>query len=653
MATSIQQAQWNECLEICDLCNLTPESFDNYIADKKGRTLKCIHTLLGFEDSNNYEVTLEQCEEDKQTTSMPNLVGDGVSATVDNQLIFETVSLAESDTSSVEGFEDDDWSVVSEGDSVVMPVHQPRLSDHHGQADGQCDIKNDNDSNDDADEECDADDNNDSGDDADEEESEDDEEHLSHTNDEKVEHLDSDNEQDEQFDDCTEESIRIAEAQEQVEACQQEAREVRKWYVEELQELKRQQQDERKQAAWKHDQMFVRASEAWRQLEISRREAWTRECELKQKHDEQLDDMLCNHEQQVIMLKTRLGLECNQLRISLELSQQRRRLDAANHAKLCADAADTLSHEIEKADKIKAAFEKTLEVTYAGHDSYVAELREQYKSKLVEAHLKEQDDHEHHLETRNQLARAQHEVQDLRQKEQDIEELQEQHEQQLHKVRFSYQQELDKAQREFEQEQAHNEEYVCELESEMDEMCQEKDELYCAKSQLCEKMEEQYQDLEFSHEHEMDKAKEEIEQLKQSLRTTSDELKDAKAELTKADKLMVEVEATLHELCQQAQDSKVKHEQDLSKASGRRQELEEKTCKLVLELHVARLENMELGDQLKEVKKELQETQEREQKMKESGQEMEEREQELMSQCAADRLMFERTMQALRAMRQL
>jgi hypothetical protein len=91
----------------------------------------------------------------------------------------------------------------------------------------------------------------------------------------------------------------------------------------------------------------------------------------------------------------------------------------------------------------------------------------------------------------------------------------------------------------------------------------------------------------------------------------------------------------------------------LSKASGRRQELEEKTCKLVLELHVARLENMELGDQLKEVKKELQETQEREQKMKESGQEMEEREQELMSQCAADRLMFERTMQALRAMRQL
>jgi chromosome segregation ATPase len=363
--------------------------------------------------------------------------------------------------------------------------------------------------------------------------------------------------------------------------------------------------------------------------------------------------MLCSHEQQVTMLKTRLGQECNQLRISLELSQQRRRLDAANHAKLCADAADTLSHEIEKADKIKAAFEKTLEVTYASHDSYVAELREQYKSKLVEAQLKEQDDHEHHLETRNQLARAQHEVQDLRQKEQDIEELQEQHEQQLHKVRFSYQQELDKAQREFEQEKAHNEEYVCELETEMDEMCQEKDELYYSKSQLCEKMEEQYQDLEFSHEHEMVKAKEEIEQLKQSLRTTSDELKDAQAELTKADKLMVEIEATLHELCQQAQDSKVKHEQDLSKASGRRQELEEKTCKLVLELHVARLENMELGDQLKEVKKESQETQEREQKMKESGQEMEEREQELMSQCAADRLMFERTMQALRAMRQL
>jgi hypothetical protein len=650
MATPIQQTQWDKCLEICDLCNLTPQDFDNYLANKKGRTLECIHTLLAFEDSNRYQFAVEECEEDTQTT------------TVDNPQIFETVSLAESDNSSVEDFEDDTWSVVSESESVIMPVHQYRLSDHHDQTDqtdqtdGERDIDDDDDdnSNDDADEERYVED--DSENDADEEESEDEKEDLIDTPDGKDEHLDSDNEQDGQFDDCTEEGIRIAEAQKQVEACQQQAREGRKQYLKELEELKRQHQDERKQAAWKHDQMLVCAADAWEQLEINREEAWAIECELKEKHSEELDAMQRNHDQQVVLVKLEFDLERSQLRKSLIMSQSRHRLDADNHAKLCADAAETLSLEIKNVVKMKAAFEKTLEAINADHNLYVAELREHWhllKSKLDEAQVKEQDDHEHHLETRNQLARTQHEVQDLRQKEQDIEELQEQHEQQLYKVRVSFEQKLEKVQREYEQEKTHNEEYVCELETEMDEMCQEKDELYYAKSQLCEKMEEQYQDLEFSHEHEMDKVKEEMEQLKQSLCTISDELKDVKAELTEADKVMVEVEATLHELCQQAQDSKVKHEQDLSEATGRHQGLEEKACKLVLELHVARLESMGLGDQLKEVKKELQETQEMEQKMKEREQEMKEREQELMSQCAVDRLMFERTMQALRAMRQV
>jgi hypothetical protein len=654
MATSIQQTQWDKCLEICDLCNLTPQDFDNYLANKKGHTLECIHTLLAFEDSNRYQFAVEECEEDTQTTSMSSWAECGVSDTVDNEQIFETVSLAESDTSSVEEFEDDAWSVVSEGESVVMPVNQLRSSDYHDQTDGERDIEDDDNSNDDADEERYV--NDDSDNDADEEESEDEEEDLSDGTDKKDEHLDSDNEQDEQFDDCTEEGIRIAEAQKQVEACQQQAREVRKSYLEELEELKRQHQDERKQAAWKHDQMLVCAADAWEQLEIDREEAWTIECELKEKHSEELDAMQRNHDQQVVMVKLEFDLERTQLRKSLIMSQSGRCSDADNHTKLCADVAETLSLEIKNAVKMKAAFEKTLEVTNADHNLYVAELREHWhllKSKLDEAQVKEQDDHEQHLNTRNQLARAQHEVQDLRQKEQDIEELQEQHEQQLYRVRLSYEQELDKVQREYEQEKAHNEEYVCELETEMDEMCQEKDELYHAKSQLCEKIEEQYQDLEFSHEHEVDKAKEEMDQLKQSLRTTSNELKDAKAELTEVDKVMVEVEETLHELCQQAQDSKVRHEQDMTEATGRRQELEEKICKLVYEMNVARLESMKLGDQLKEVKNELQETQEMEQKMKEREQEMKEREQELMSQCAADRLMFERTMQALRAMRQV
>jgi hypothetical protein len=200
MATPIQQTQWDKCLEICDLCNLTPQNFDNYLANKKGRTLECIHTLLAFEDSNRYQFAVEECEEDTQTT------------TVDNPQIFETVSLAESDNSSVEDFEDDTWSVVSESESVIMPVHQYRLSDHHDQTDqtdqtdGERDIDDDDDnSNDDADEERYVED--DSENDADEEESEDEKEDLIDTPDGKDEHLDSDNEQDGQFDDCTEEGI--------------------------------------------------------------------------------------------------------------------------------------------------------------------------------------------------------------------------------------------------------------------------------------------------------------------------------------------------------------------------------------------------------------------------------------------------------------
>jgi chromosome segregation ATPase len=173
---------------------------------------------------------------------------------------------------------------------------------------------------------------------------------------------------------------------------------------------------------------------------------------------------------------------------------------------------------------------------------------------------------------------------------------------------------------------------VCELEAELDELYQGKDEQYDESRKQHEKMEEANHELE----HELEEANQKVECLEQILSNTLCELQDVKHGKAQLDEEMVELQATMEELCQQAQDNKVKHEQDVNRATGRRQELEAAVSSLMSEVGMARQGNTELRDQLKEIK------------VKE--QEMEKREQQLLSQSTADRLMFERTAFALHSL---
>jgi hypothetical protein len=650
MEYHVPEPQWSKCLDNCELCALSPEDFKEYLVDNQGSTLRCVRLsarpMLFFKDGQRYvsgvavrgndrhadtatisdPIERETCRpvenaEDVVATSMSECE---TCSPVDNEESVEAASMSKDNVGSGDDSEDDAWSVVSESDSIVL-YNQRLLCDDDDQADEESDVEKDDQDADDSDVE----DAVDQEDAEDEEESEDAEKRLDDNTSEQDEYLNSDNEEDETLDDYTEEGIRLAEALE-----------VQALYREELEELRRQHQDERKHAEWRYHQMEVRTRDLHQEIEIRVEEGWRRESDYKKRHREELDGMQRMHDQRLEQIKLKLTQENYEILKSLEVSQERRRQDAANSAKLSAEAANTLSAEIQEVIKLKT----TLENTKSAYSSQTARNHKELRllqNRLEAALIKEQNDHSTHLTTRNQLAKVEHEMDKDRKNFKHLhqqamiaskEALQRQHETHLGAVRQSYEQELEKLKEEHEQDKAHNDGHVCELEAELDALCQERDEQYQRNCDLRERFEE----ARFDTEYELEEADQKLECLEQILSDTSCELQGVKDEKTQLDEEMVELQATMEELCQQAQDNKVKHKQDMDKAIGHRQELEAAVSSLLSQLGTANQGNTELRDQLKEVK------------VKE--QEMEKREQQLLSQSTADRLMFERTAHALRSL---
>jgi hypothetical protein len=641
-------------VEACELCALSPEDFKAYLANDQGSTLRCIRAAAGpmlfFEDGQNNGSGEAACGNDRHayTAAIPDPIecetcgpvenaGDVEAASmsecetcsrVDYEESAETASMSEDDIGSGDDSENDAWSVVSESDSIVV-YNQRLLCDDVDQAD-ESDVENDdqdadgsdNDDADDSDEE----DAIDQEDIQDGEESDDDQHQLDDGTSEQDDHLDSDSEEDETLDDYTEESIRLAEALE-----------VQELYREELEELKRQHRDERKHAEWEYHQMEVRTQDLHQEIEIRVEEGWRREADYKKRHREELNGLQRMHDQRLEQIKLKLTQENYEIVELLAMSEECRRQDAADSAKLSAEAANALSAQIQEVSKLKT----TLENTKSAYSSQTAKHRKDLLSlqnRLEAALVKEQNEHSTQLAARNQLAKVEHQMEKNRKDFKHLhqqamnaskEALQRQHETQLTAVRLSYEQELEKLKQEHEQDKAHNDGHVCELEAELDALCQDRDEQYQINCDLREKFEE----AEFDTEYELEEADQKIECLEQILSDTSCELQGVKDEKTQLDEEMVELQATMEELFQQVQDSKVKHEQDMNEATSRRQELEKNVITMNWELRAAKREIMELHNQLKEVK------------VKE--QEMEKREQQLLSQGTADRLMFERTAYAL------
>jgi hypothetical protein len=638
------EPQWNKCVDACELCALSPEDFKAYLANDQGSTLTCVRLsarpMVFFEDgqrdvsgvavrdndSHAYSATIPdliECETCGPVENIENVYTASMSEcesckSVDNEESVETASMSVDSVDSGDDSEHDTWSVVSESDSIVV-YNQRLLCDDDDQADKSSEDDDDVDDSD----EGDADDQEDV---EDEEESDDGEEDLDDDTSEQDDRLDSDSEEDESLDDYTEESIRLAEALE-----------VQELYREELEELKRQHRDERKHAEWRYHQMEVRTQDLHQEIEIRVEEGWRREADYKKRHREELNGLQRMHDQRLEQIKLKLTQENYEIVELLAMSEECRRQDAADSAKLSAEAANALSAQIQEVSKLKT----TLENTKSAYSSQTAKHRKDLlllQNRLEAALVKEQNEHSTQLAARNQLAKVEHQMEKNRKDFKHLhqqamnaskEALQRQHETQLTAVRLSYEQELEKLKQEHEQDKAHNDGHVCELEAELDALCQDRDEQYQINCDLREKFEE----AEFDTEYELEEADQKIECLEQILSDTSCELQGVKDEKTQLDEEMVELQATMEELCQQVQDSKVKHEQDMNEATSRRQELEKNVITMNWELRAAKREIMELHNQLKEVK------------VKE--QEMEKREQQLLSQGTADRLMFERTAYAL------
>ncbi|KAH0282451.1 hypothetical protein M436DRAFT_67186 [Aureobasidium namibiae CBS 147.97] len=656
MATSVQEAQWSRCLASCELCNLNPEAFNAYLTDFNSRTLECGKTfeypLSVVEESKDLVTTLKECVEDRFPTDISDLAECCRSDSCVNEWTVKTASVTQSEAISIDENQDDVWSVVSDvcDSSPLQSVSQEEV-DEERKADEDTTSDGDRNKTHGEDEEQRLDDNTDTG------------KGLDNDTDEQDQQINLDDNEDEHFDDCTEEGIRLAEVQKQLEDCKQETLEychrLEMMYRKQLEETERQHQaesaTERERTAsasataavTRHqcDRMSSRICELEEKIKICAQEARKLECELESKRCKEVDTLKLEHYNRYERLKLKFKQEYHVVRKALEESEENRHQDAVRHANLFVEAADTLSEQIKKAEDMKVACEKTLETTNKVHDIEAAKLHVNLRwleDKLKRALAKEAEDHGAHLHTRNQLAKAEVEVEELEQKEQEMasakEELQRQHEQQLAEVRDSYEQKLELAKQEHEADNALNEEQVCDLEAEMDAMCQEKDELYHERDQMCEKMADAYQDLEISHAHEMREANEEIERLEQSLRTMSEELEEVKEEKLQLGRDMDEAEATMEELCQEAQDSEAGHKQDMSEAASRRRELEREVKDLRRALDGAKQEDNDFREQLQKANKGMEE--------------LVKREQALVSQCAADRLMFERSAFALRSLLQ-
>lgn len=611
----------------------TPEQYSCFFESTVWDRNPSVNNTLTRDTLEKHTVTVEECaesldaqSENAQTIDM--VLGDK-SRTVDDKaqtVDVETISIAESETDTLVDSEDDAWSVVSDGDSIVVHENQRLLSDDD-QADHQCEV-------DEADDEREADGVDEDGD-VDDEEHPDDrgmEEDLHGVTDSEEHHLDNsgededlngctddeqslddtlmDSDKEEQLDDCTEESIRICEIKEVLQACRTEAWEyecdLEQRHNKELDDLNREHEKEvnclAKALQEKEQQVAVcrmeisrrraievenskelnkikcwlntechrereRADKAEEQLSTSEKkledcikDARTRQYAVEQAHHVELSEMQREQRQEIDELERRQRQSYERIVRAAEETEDRCYQKAAKDAELCAEAAEALSAQIEKNDRMKAEHEKTLKSTSSLYEELLTTANANRQWLIEEAHkllVNSDKVNEENATLREQLTKAVNEIEELKQKEQN--------------TKADHDQEMGRLEEELQREH-----------------------------------EEAFDELVDEHEQDC-------------------------AEL--ADHLW-EADNEIEELHQKEQDMVSEHEKKMEIAKAERVLLENHVHDLVVRVNEVKQEGDELRKQLKEAKDEVQERKEREQ--------------ELILQQDADRQMFERSLYAMR-----
>lgn len=565
--------------------------------------------------------SMDAQSENAQTVDMvvsdkPRTVGDKEQA-----VGVGTTSMSESETDTLVESEDDAWSVVSDDDSIVVHENQRLLSDDHeadheydvDQADDEREVNDvyedvnldeehpynpgmEEDSHGVTDDIEDHFDN--SGEDEDPDDCIDDEQSLDDTL------MNSDKE--EQLDAYTEESIRVCEIKEVLQACRTEAWEyecnLEERHNEELVDLNREHEKEvshltkaleekeqqvdmcrteicRRRAIeventkeidkikyWLNTECHKerdRADKAEERLSISEKklegcikDARVRLYAVEQAHQVELNEMQREHRQKIDELERRQCQSYERIVRAAEETKDRCYQKAAKDAELCAEAAEALSAQIEKNDRMKAEHEETLKTTNSLYEELLATANANRQWLIDEAHIvliNSDKVNEENATLREQLKEAVNDIEELKQKEQIIKA---EHDQELNRLEEEHEEAFD----------------------------------------------------ELVDEHEQDCA----------------ELAD----------YLWEADNEIYELYQREQDVESEHKKEMSEAKAERVWLENKVRDLIVQVGEVKQEGDELRKQLKEAKDEVQERKEREQ--------------ELMSQQDADRQMFERSLCAMR-----
>lgn len=537
--------------------------------------------------------------------------GEDKAQTVD----VETTSVAESESDTLVESEDDPWSVVSDGNSSVVDENQG-LSSGADEADDECD-DDDADQNANINEQeqpCDSKMMEDVFGGTDDEESingETEQEDLDGCtdNEESLDNTLIDTEE-EHLDDCTEDSIRVCELKEALDACRREAWEFEcdlgKRHNEELYELNREHEKEvnylAKALREKEQQVDMcrteicrrraievensrelntikcwldtechrareRADKAEEQLRITEKklegcikDARTRLYTLEQAHHVELNEMQRGHHQELDELERRQRQSYERIVKAAEETEDRCYQKAARDAELCAEAAEALSAQIEKADRMKAEFEKKLENTNS-----------HYKALLTTAHANREWLIE---ETRRVLSNSD----------------------KVNDENATLREQLTKA--------------VADVQ----------------------KLKQNEQTTKADHAQEMIKLKEEAQrQHEEAFDELVDEHEQDCAEL--ADNLW-EADNEIDGLRRREQEMESEHKKEMSEAKAECVWLADRVRDLVAKVAEVKREGGELRNQLREARDEVQERKEREQ--------------ELISQQGADRHMFERSLYAMR-----
>lgn len=550
------------------------------------------------------------------------VVGDTSRAVEDKAQTTKTTSIAESETDTLVDSEDDAWSVVSDDDSIVIHENQRLLSDddeadHHyevDEADDEREVDN-------VDEDANLDDEEHPYDPGMEEDfygvTDGEEDHFDHsgededlngcTNDERS--LDDtlvDSGEEEQLNDYTEESVRVSEIQEVLQACRTEAWEyecnLEQRHNEELDNLNREHEKEvsrltealeekeqkldmcrteicRRRAIeventkeidkikyWLNTECHKerdRADKAEERLSISEKklegcikDARVRLYAVEQAHQVELNEMQREQRQEIDELERRQRQSYERIVRAAEETEDRCHQKAAKDAELCAEAAEALSAQIEKNDRMKAEHEKELKTTNSLYEELLATANASREWLIDEAHkvlINSDKVNEENATLREQLTKAANDIEELKQKEQTIKA---EHDQELKRLEEEHEEAFDELVDEHEQDCAELADYLWEADNEID------------------------------------------------------------------------------ELYQREQDVESEHKKEMSEAKAERVWLENKVRDLIVQVGEVKQEGDELRKQLKEAKDEVQERKEREQ--------------ELVSQQDADRLMFERSLCAMR-----